>query len=189
MTMQLTIGGNTKRSKLGTFDVELPDFDVLPEKTRDFVIAYGLKQYLADGMAGAADRSAAQEGIDKRVTKLVEGDFTRTRGESTKVDSVDQRALKLIRQFIRDQAKAQSLKLDKEQVDETAALYLESPKGQKYRDIAERQLAEERAIQNEPDEDAGDDILGNLFSSVMGGTESDEDEDEGEPEGDDPRED
>jgi hypothetical protein len=178
MTMQLTIGGNTKRSKLGTFDVELPDFDVLPEKTRDFVIAYGLKQYLADGMAGAADRDAAQEGIDKRTAKLLEGDFTRTRGDGAgKVDSVDQRALKLIRQMIRDKAKAQSVKLDKEQVDETAQTYLDSPKGQQYRDIAQRQLDEERAIQNEPDEDEGDDILGNLFSSVAGASEDEDEED------------
>jgi hypothetical protein len=82
---KLNIGGKTKRSQAGQHEVII-DFDALPEASKDFIIRYGLKQYLADGMAGATEPSAAKAGINARVTKLKEANFERTRGEAGPVD-------------------------------------------------------------------------------------------------------
>lgn len=160
--MQLTVGGNTKRSKLGTFAIELPDFNDLPEATRNFIVAYGLKQYLADGMAGAADRDDAQAGIDERKRKLIEADFQRTRGEGTaKPDSLEARTLKLVKAAIREAMKAKSVKATKEMVDAAAQKLLESEGADKFRKEAQRQLDTEAKFKGEAD--VMDDILADLI--------------------------
>lgn len=91
---ELVIGGNTKRSKTGQHPVKV-DFDALPEASRAFVTRYGLKQYLADGMAGCENVADAKAGIDARLAKLLSGDLTRTKGEvSAKTDTPLGRAIK-----------------------------------------------------------------------------------------------
>lgn len=106
MTMiELVIGGNTARSKTGQHPVNV-EWDKLPDASKDFIQRYGLKQYLADGMAGCENVADAKAGIEARVAKLLSGDLTRTKGEaSIKTDSPEGRALKNAKAAIRQAMK------------------------------------------------------------------------------------
>lgn len=63
----------------GSHKVEVAiDFDSLPQESKDFIISYGLKQYLNDGAAVAKDiegdrNELKADGVQKRLTKLLEG--------------------------------------------------------------------------------------------------------------------
>lgn len=113
----LTIGGNTKRSKTGQHKVNI-DFGALPPESQTFIVRYGLKQYLADGMAGATTEAEAAEGVNQRVAKLLAADFTRTRGESGPTDDEATLAKQIAREEIRTALKAKGVKLPKERVGE-----------------------------------------------------------------------
>lgn len=153
--MQLLIGGNTKRSKLGQHAVEI-EWNNLPDESQQFVIKYGLKQYLADGMAGAENVQDAKEGVEERVRKLLEADFGRSRGESSgKLDTLEARMVKIARQAVREKAKAKKVKLDKDQVEAAAAAWIERDPV-KFTEEAQKQLdaeAETRERMNEGEEE------------------------------------
>lgn len=104
--IELMIGGNTARSTLGQHPVKI-DWDALPDISQAFIVRYGLKQYLADGMAGAESVEDAATGVEARVAKLLAGDLSRTAKEG--VDSTTARAMKLARAFIRAKVKAGDL--------------------------------------------------------------------------------
>lgn len=149
--IEVTIGGKTVRSSNGQHTVSIA-FDALPEASKAFVINYGLKQYLADGAAGATNNSELVEGVNARVAKLESGDLSRARGEgAVKVDSETGRALKLAKDAIRLKAKAAKVVLPKEKVAEMAAALVE--KDPDYRKEAKRQLANEATLES------GDDFL------------------------------
>jgi hypothetical protein len=111
MNIELVIGGQTARSKTGQHPVAL-DFDTLPEASKAFVIRYGLKQYLADGMAGCENVVDAKAGVDARVAKLLSGDLTRTKGEAAiKTDTPEGRALKNAKAAIKAAMKEANISL------------------------------------------------------------------------------
>lgn len=140
----LTIGGQTKRSTLGQHTVEL-DWDAMPEASKDFVTRYGLKQYIADGMAGAADEAAAKAGVETRVAKLLSGDLTRTKGEAKDApDSIGSRAMKLASATIRAAMKAKGLKADKDAVKAAATQLVASQP--KWTEDAKAQLETEAGM-------------------------------------------
>jgi hypothetical protein len=168
----LTIGGKTKRSNNGQHPVTI-DWNALPDNAQEFVIKYGLKQYLADGMAGAESEAEAKAGVEARVAKLVSGDLSRTNAGGDKPDTETGRALKLARVAIRTQAKAKNVTLTKEQVAEAAKSWVE--KNPKWLAEAKRQLAEEAKAAAAVDEDEADEI----FASLIGEAEDEEDGEDG----------
>lgn len=159
--INLVIGGKTKRSNTGQHPVSL-DWNALPDESQAFVIAYGLKQYLADGMAGKETEADAKAGVEARVAKLLAADFTRTRGEgNAKPDSVEGRALKLARAFIRAKLKSANKTAEKEQVDAAAKKLVETQP--KWKVEAKSQLDAEAATNAALAEDESDDILADLL--------------------------
>lgn len=143
-TQTLTIGGQTKRSTLGQHPVEI-DFDTLPDASKSFVIAYGLRQYLADAMAGAESAEDAKAKIESRRDKLVSGDLSRTRGEGlTAPDSEGGRALKLAKAAIRAAMKVQNVKADKDAINEAASKMIAADGS--WLEKAKKQLADESKL-------------------------------------------
>lgn len=153
--INLTIGGQTKRSTLGQHPVEI-DWDTLPEASKTFITSYGLKQYLADAMAGAENEADAKAKVESRVAKLVAGDMSRTRGEAKDApDSVGSRALKLAKATIRASLAKANMKADKETVNDAAGKLAATDA---YREQAQAQLDAEKAM----GEGMGDDLLASL---------------------------
>lgn len=164
--IKLTIGGKTKRSANGQYDVEL-DWENLPSESRDFVIHYGLKQYLADGAAGATSRDEMVAGVDERVRKLREADFTRRTGEA-KPDSETTRAIKLAKAAIRAAAKAKGVNPPSgDKMAEMAARLVES--NPQYRKDAAKQLEAERKA---AEAFAGDDTMQDLLAELAGAVDT-----------------
>lgn len=165
---ELTIGGDTKRSSKGKHPVTI-DWDALPDASQEFVIRYGLKQYLADGMAGAEDEAEAKAGVAERKRKLIEADFSRTRGEgSDKPDTVDTRALKLARAFIREKLKAANAQADKDKIAEAAKALIEADES--FRKEAKKQLdAEAKSKENLGG--AADAVLADILAAAAGNAE------------------
>lgn len=162
MIYDLVIGGQTKRSTSGQHEVKI-DFDALPDASKEFIVRYGLKQYLADGMAGASNVVEAEAGVTSRVAKLKSGDLSRVRGEGkTAVDSTEQRAIKLAKAAIRAAIKAKNGSATKEAIDEAAKkLVTTQPK---WLTDAKKQL--------EMEAKSGEDMdLGELLASVAGNAE------------------
>lgn len=145
----LTFGGKKKRKVDGK---ELPpftaktvtiDFLALPESSRNKIVEYGLTQYIGDGAAGAGDQTDFDSGIDKRVSNLTSGDFTReTRGGGLDpYASVDRLTATKCRAVIAAKLKANNLVLPKEKRDELLAAFLADPaKSGPYRAEAEREI-------------------------------------------------
>lgn len=123
----LTIGGKTTRSKFTQKEVAI-DFDALPDASKDFVIKYGLKQYLADGVAGAESQADFDAGVQEREAKLLSGDLTRAKGEGKgPIDNVATLAKKLAREEVERAAKEQNFKFaDKDQKAAVVEQYLEA---------------------------------------------------------------
>jgi len=127
-TIELTIGGNTKRSRTGQHPVKI-EWDKLPEAAQDFIVKYGLKQYLADGMAGAENEADAKSGVESRVAKLLSGDLTRAKGETvTRTDTPEGRALKNAKAAIRQAMKEANISQKEmgEAIAEAAADYVKN---------------------------------------------------------------
>lgn len=140
-TIELVIGGNTKRSRTGQHPVSV-DFDALPETSKAFIVSYGLKQYLADGMAGAETEADAKAGVEARVQKLQSGDLSRQRGEgASKADTVEGRALKLAREAIRASLKAANQTAEKELIAEAAKEFIKTDES--FMKEAKKQLDQE----------------------------------------------
>ena len=139
----LTIGGKTARSKYTPHTVHI-DFDLLPEASRDFVIRYGLKQYLADGVAGVENQAEFDAGVIERATKLEKGDLTRERKASHSVDGPTARTIKLVKEMIRGKIKAAALKVEKDAFEAMVDKFVaDEVKVAPFRAEAERQLAQE----------------------------------------------
>lgn len=144
-TYELTLGGKTKRSTLGTHTVQV-DWDALPEPSKDFAIRYGLRQYLADAMAGAEDEADAKAKVDARLAKLVSGDLTRTQGSGglNKPDTVDTRAAKLARAVIMSALKDANQKAEKDVI--TAAVKAMVEGDPQYKEMAAQQIKAETGM-------------------------------------------
>lgn len=165
--IEIQVGSNGKRNKIGLIPVSL-DWDVLSDETKMVVIKHGLKQYLADASAGVTDRKVAEERIMAKRAKLLSGDFTRTRGEGvSKPDTTESRALKLARDFIREQLKALNAKAEKEQIAEAAKELVESEP--QYLAEAKKQLEAEAKMKDGKSE-AGANVIANLLAKVGGNT-------------------
>ena len=172
MTINLTIG--SKRSSYEPQAVTI-DWDKLPDASKAFVIQYGLKQYLADGVAGAESQEAFNNGIATRKTKLVEGTCgVRATGEKGPTNDPETLAKQMARTDVRETAKAKQAKLTKEQV-EAAALKLFEAKKDSYLAKAKKEIEERKARAAEAAESVLDDILADVLGL----------QDEGEGEGDD----
>lgn len=158
----LVIGGQTKRSTNGTHPVNV-DWNKLPDNAQDFIVKYGLKQYLSDAMAGASSESDAKAKIEARLAKLVSGDLSRTKGEgSDKPDTEQGRALKLAREAIRNMLKAKNKTATKEQVAEAAKKLIEAKPA--YLAEAKKQLAAEAKSKEALAADDEADILADLMT-------------------------
>jgi hypothetical protein len=123
-----------------------------------------LKQYLADAMAGAESEAEAHDSVKGRVAKLLAGDLSRQRGDGTaKPDTLEGRAIKLAKAFIRDQLKAANAKAEKEQIDEAAKeLVKDDPKWTKE---AKTQLDAETSMKAETS-DAATSIIAGLLAKA-----------------------
>ncbi len=159
-TMTITVGGKTKRSNNGQHTVAV-DWDNLPAESRAFVITYGLKQYLADGAAGAGSNAELVDGVNARAAKLANADFTRTRGDGpAKPDTEERIALRLAKELIREAAKAKNATLDKDAVEAAAKTFLASDHEKAKAILAEakRQISAKAKV----NESAGEDVLASL---------------------------
>lgn len=179
MQFDLTIGGKTARSKTGQHAASI-NWNEVPDEAQEFIIRYGLKQYLADGMAGAENVQQAADGVAERVRKIMEADFARARGEpSSKPDSIEARALKIAKGKVRDTAKARKVKLDKDQVQAAAEAWLKRDPTQ-FMELAAKEIEAEEATRAalEDSEDIFD-ILGlNDAADEVEGDEEEETSDE-----------
>jgi hypothetical protein len=138
--INLSIGGATKRSKFTAKAVDI-DWDALPEASKSFAINYGLKQYIADGVAGALDQVDFDEGIAARIANLSSGDFSRKGGEGGFAPTNDPKVLgrKLAAQEVRERVKASGKVFSKEQVA-AAIEKLFTSNEEKYVKEAQRQI-------------------------------------------------
>lgn len=155
----LTIGGNTKRSKTGQHSVEVP-LALLPAESLAFVIRYGLKQYLADGMAGATTEAEAAEGIAARMEKLAKADFSRTRGESGPTDDVATLAKRIAREEVQTKVKAHGVKLPKERMAEIVAALFERDEKRLRTEAEKRIKARNDAVEGMSIDELLGDVLG-----------------------------
>lgn len=135
----LTIGGTTKKSRFTPVPVTINWAD-LPDEAKAFAIQYGVKQYLADGGAGAKDQAEFAEGVQERLAKLESGDFSRAKGERQASDSVEVVAKQVARERIDAVLKAKGVKPDKEQKAKLVEQYLEKYADQ-CKEEAERRIA------------------------------------------------
>lgn len=144
--IELTIGGQTKRSKYQPKTVTV-DWASLPPASQDFIVRYGLKQYLADGVAGAESQADFDAGVEERLGKLKSGDLTRTKGDGAKrPDTETGRAQKLAKDAIRAKIKAAGLETTPEQREEIfSKFFADEEKMKPFVAEAKRQLAAEKA--------------------------------------------
>lgn len=160
--IELTIGGNTARSKTGQHPVKV-NWDALPEASQDFIVSYGLKQYLADGTAGAGTPEEALAGINTRMAKLASGDLSRSRGEGPgKVDTVESRALKLARDAIKAKLKEANQTADKELIAEAAKEFIKTDPS--FMKEAKKQLDQEAASKTSLQ---GSDALASIMAKLV----------------------
>lgn len=159
-TLNITVGGTTKRSNNGQHAVAI-DWDNLPAESRAFIVTYGLKQYLADGAAGAANNDELVAGVNARVEKLAKADFTRTRGDGpAKPDTEERIALRMAKEVIRAALKAKNAEADKDKVEAMAKAFLagENPKAKDILKEAKRQMEAKAKVAD----NAAEDILAGL---------------------------
>lgn len=162
-TLNLKIGRTGEKAKFQGREVSL-DLSKLPLTSLAFALTYGLKQYIADGTAGSEDQAGYDLGIDQRLRKLAEGDFTRTSGERTaKPDTPERRALKMATDALKAKIKASGATADAAKIKEAAAKMVEAqPRwlaDAKKAIAAEARLAEELDI---------DDFLGDMIGLTDG---------------------
>lgn len=174
--LEMTIGSTGKRAR---FEPKLVQMDLasLPKESIEFALAYGLKQYIADGAAGSEDQAGFNLGVDQRVRKLLEADFARTKGEgSAKPDTADTRAKKLATQAIRTKLAANGAKADAKAISEAAAKMVAADP--KWKAAATKQLADEAKLREaEAETDGMDDIMSGLLGLVDGEPEGEPSED------------
>lgn len=157
------IGSTGKRARFQPKEVTL-DMAALPKESLEFILAYGVRQYLADGAAGSEDQAGFNLGIEQRIRKLLEADFSRSRGEAqAKPDSEEVRARKLAAMAIREKLKAAGAKADAKAINEAAAkMVAADPKWVK---AAAKQLADEAKLREAEAE--ADDGLGDIMAGLL----------------------
>jgi len=172
--IELTIGGTTKRSNNGQTTVSV-DWENLPEASRSFVIAYGLKQYLADGAAGAQSNDELTQGVAERLRKLETADFVRKGTGVERGDTESTLALRFAKDAIKAACKAQNMAAPgKEKLGEMAkGLVASNPK---YTADAKKEL-ERRAKAAEAF--AGDDAMQALLADMLGTSGEDTETEQG----------
>ena len=97
------------------------DFTTLPANAQEFIIRYGLTQYLSDGAAIAKDEypteaernTAKAEGVLSRVAKLREGTMSIRGGGTRTVDPVAKVKREVALEILKAHAKANDIKLPK----------------------------------------------------------------------------
>lgn len=114
----------------------------LPEASREFLLAYGYKQYIADGAAVSKFDSdgteltddemeaAKVEGADKRFANVQSGDFTRTASR----DPVEVETRRVAQAWLRAECKARKLKYPDGKANKAAreALWAQIEKSPKW---------------------------------------------------------
>lgn len=157
----MTLGGATKRSKVTPFERKV-EWNGLPDVAQEFIVRYGLKQYLADAMAGATEQSDAEAKVDARLAKLVAGDMSRAKGEGfDKPDTETGRAMKLAKAAIRDALKAKNKTADKDAISDAAKKMVDTQP--KWMAEAKKQLKAEADAKQALADDDTDTILADLL--------------------------
>jgi hypothetical protein len=166
-TVALQIGRTGEKAKFQGREVTI-DLAKLPLESVAFALAYGLKQYIADGTAGSEDQKGYDLGIDQRLKKLAEADFARAAGEAKgpRTDTPEGRARKLAADAIRKHLKANNLTADAKAINEAAAKKAEAEP--KWLKLAKSQLAAEQALQDDLLADGEDDIMAGLVANAAG---------------------
>lgn len=154
----LNIGRTGEKAKFQGRQVNI-DLATLPAASIEFALAYGLKQYIADGTAGSEDQAGYDLGIDQRLKKLAEADFARSAGErDAKADTAEGLALRMVKEAIRAQLKLKGMKADADKI--TAAAKAKVAAEPKWLKQAEKELAARAALAEATD---ADDLLGDLL--------------------------
>lgn len=139
------------------------DLTALPVESIRFALEYGLKQYIADGTAGSEDQTGYNVGIDQRLAKLAEGDFSRKTGErEAKGDSPEGRAKKMAVAAIKAKLAASGAKADAKAINEAAAKMVEAQPV--WLEKAKKALAEEAKMAEAAD-------VGDILNDLLGLTE------------------
>lgn len=122
----LSIGRTGEKAKFQGRDVTL-DLSKLPADSIAFALIYGLKQYLADGTAGSEDQTGYDVGLDQRIKKLQEADFTRKAGSTgPRATTPEGLAKKLAADAIRLKLANAGAKADAKAINEAAAKMVEA---------------------------------------------------------------
>lgn len=161
--LALQIGRTGEKAKYQGRIVNI-DLATLPAASLAFALQYGLKQYIADGTAGSEDQTGYDVGIDQRLAKLAEGDFSRKAGErGPRADTPEGRAKKLAVAAIRAKLAEANVKADAKVINDRAdKMVTEQPI---WLEKAKKALAEEAKLAAAMD---SDDILGDLLADMAG---------------------
>lgn len=158
-TLQLQIGKIGPKAKFQGRVVEI-DVAKLPPASVVFALTYGLKQYIADGTAGSEDQTGYNVGIDQRLAKLAEGDFSRKSGErEAKGDTPESRAKKMAVAAIKAKLAASGAKADAKAINEAAAKMVEAQPV--WLEKARKALAEEAKMAEAAD-------VGDILADLLG---------------------
>lgn len=160
----IQIGRTGEKAKFQGKEVKL-DLTKLPMTSIVFALTYGLKQYIADGTAGSEDQTGYNVGIDQRLAKLAEGDFTRKSAEgTTRSDSPEGRAKKMAVAAIKAKLAASGAKADAKAINEAAAKMVEAQPV--WLEKAKKALAEEAKMAEAAD-------VGDILNDLLGLTGDD----------------
>lgn len=163
--LKLQIGRTGEKAKYQGREVTI-DLTKLPVASIAFALQYGLKQYIADGTAGSEDQAGYDLGIDQRLAKLAEGDFTRTKGEAKqRTDTPEGRAKKLAVQAIKAKLAQAGQKADAAKINEAAAKMIEAQPV--WLERAKKALADEAKLADSAD-------IGDILGDLVGLTDGDE---------------
>lgn len=161
--LRLQIGRTGEKAKFQGRIVEI-DLAKLPAASLMFALQYGLKQYIADGTAGSEDQTGYDVGIEQRLAKLAEGDFSRKAGErGPRADTPEGRAKKLAVAAIRAKLQAAGQKADMAKINEAAAKMIEAQPV--WLERARKALAEEAKLADSAD-------MGDILADLAGITEA-----------------
>lgn len=161
--LSLQIGRTGEKAKFQGRLVNI-DLRTLPAASIAFALEYGLKQYLADGTAGSEDQTGYDVGLDQRIAKLKEGDFSRKAGTSgPRQTTPEGLAKKLAADAIRLKLSAAGHKADAKAINEAAAKMVEAQPV--WLERAKKELAETAKMS------AG---LDDIMADIMGLTDGEE---------------
>lgn len=160
--LTIQIGRTGEKAKFQGKEVKI-DLTKLPMASIVFALTYGLKQYIADGTAGSEDQTGYNVGIQQRLDKLAEGDFTRKSGErEAKGDSPEGRAKKMAVAAIKAKLAASGAKADTKAINEAAAKMVEAQPV--WLEKAKKALQEEAKMAEAAD-------VGDILNDLLGLTE------------------